>query len=420
MAIFPAKHKNKALPSGIVISSILPFFVVLFLSSCTQIRHIKTTQNFANTGLQTIHTLDVFSEKNTIHALLSGIDKESQHIVLRYINSLDAGKTWSSSVTVNQNIAPVKKSKRGNDFHVAAYGDTVMAIWQTKGGEPWTGKISAALSLDQGKTWNKIPSPVSDQYSKIHQGYFDITADQLGNFHLTWLDDREEAGDTQGLRYASFQNQTKDAAWIYHNNLEATACTCCWSNITADSKGNIHVLYRDDSPRDMMLSSSNDTGKSWTKLGAVWPFNWEFVGCPHQGGGLSTTQLEGETVLHSVIWNGNESNKGLYYHQSEPSAESVTPIIPLGDETSASGDIAVIDNNHIGVVYTTGNAENKKVMAKLSEDGGQSWLKEHRLTADGAEPSHPRIIGTPDGFRFFWTEWQENGDAIAIMSELKN
>jgi len=420
MAIFPAKHKNKALPSGIVISSILPFFVVLFLSSCTQIRHIKTTQNFANTGLQTIHTLDVFSEKNTIHALLSGIDKESQHIVLRYINSLDAGKTWSSSVTVNQNIAPVKKSKRGNDFHVAAYGDTVMAIWQTKGGEPWTGKISAALSLDQGKTWNKIPSPVSDQYSKIDQGYFDITADQLGNFHLTWLDDREEAGDTQGLRYASFQNQTKDAAWIYHNNLEATACTCCWSNITADSKGNIHVLYRDDSPRDMMLSSSNDTGKSWTKLGAVWPFNWEFVGCPHQGGGLSTTQLEGETVLHSVIWNGNESNKGLYYHQSEPSAESVTPIIPLGDETSASGDIAVIDNNHIGVVYTTGNAENKKVMAKLSEDGGQSWLKEHRLTADGAEPSHPRIIGTPDGFRFFWTEWQENGDAIAIMSELKN
>lgn len=420
MAIFSAQHKNKTLPSGIVISSILPFFIVLFLSSCSQIRHVKTNQKFSNAGLQTIHTLDVYSEKNSIHALLSGIDKKSEHIVLRYINSLNAGKTWSTPVTVNQNISPVRKSKRGNDFQVAASGDKVMAIWQTKGGEPWTGIMSAALSLDKGKTWNKIPSPVSYKHSKIDQGYFDIAADQKGDFHLTWLDDREEAGDTQGLRYASFKTTTKNASWIYHNNLEATACTCCWSNITVDSKGNIHVLYRDDSPRDMMLSSSFDTGQSWKKHGAVWPFNWEFVGCPHQGGGLSSTQLEGKTVLHSVIWNGNENNKGLYYHQSKPSSESIAPIIPLGDETSASGDIAVINNDHIGVVYITGTGENVKVMAKLSKNGGQSWLKEYRLTTDGAEPSHPRIIGTPDGFRFFWTEWQENGNAITIMSELKN
>ncbi|MCK5829265.1 MAG: exo-alpha-sialidase [Methylococcales bacterium] len=419
MAISLTQHKNKTLPSGIVISSILPFFIVLFLSSCSQIKHAKTIQNFADTGLQTIHTLDVFAENNSIHALFSGTDKKSQHIVLQYINSLDAGKSWSKPVTVNQNIAPVKKSKRGNDFQVAAKGNKVMAIWQTKGGEPWTGKISAALSLDKGKTWNKIPSPLSDKYSKIDQGYFDITADQQGNFHLTWLDDREEAGDTQGLHYASFQTTTENTPWIYHNSLEATACTCCWSNITADSKGNIHVLYRDDSPRDMMLSSSFDTGKSWKKLGAVWPFKWEFVGCPHQGGGISTTQLEDKTVLHSVIWNGNESNRGLYYHQSKLPTKNIAPIM-LGDKTSASGDIAVINDNHIGIVYTTGIAENKKVMAKLSEDGGQSWLKEHRLTADGAEPSHPRIIGTPDGFRFFWTEWQENGDAVAVMSELKN
>ncbi|MCF6202548.1 MAG: glycoside hydrolase [Methylococcaceae bacterium] len=418
MALISTSIKNSNLSSIVVIACL--FLLFINLSSCSQIKPINTQHNFAETGLQTIDTLDVYAEGNIIHALLSGMDKKSQAPALRYINSLDAGKTWSLPVTVNKNLPKVIKSKRGNDFQVAAHGDKIMAIWQTQGGEPWSGILSAALSLDQGRTWNKIPSPVENKYSKINQGYFDITADLHGTFHITWLDDREEAGDTQGLRYASFQYINKDSTWTYHNDLEATSCTCCWSSITADKKGNIHVLFRDDNPRDMMIISSFDAGKSWKKANPVWAFGWNFVGCPHQGGGVATTQNNDETILHSVVWNGNESNRGLYYNQSKLNNEALSPIVSLGDETSASGDIAVIDNKQIGVVYTTSTTENTNVMTKLSLDGGKSWQKEQRLTSEGAEPTHPRIIGTNDGFRFFWTEWLENGNAMLVMSELKN
>jgi Neuraminidase (sialidase) len=376
----------------------------------------NAAQNFPDADLKTIHTLDVYAENKTIHLLLSGLDKKSKQLVLRYLNSSDSGETWSVPISLNQGVAPVKQSRRGNDFQIAAYGDKVMAIWKTKGGEPWTGIIVAALSRDQGKTWHKIPSPVSDKYSKIDQGYFDVTADSQGKFHITWLDDREEAGDTQGLRYASYMDDKKVGTWERHKDLEASVCTCCWSTITTDNNGNIHVLYRDDKPRDMMLISSNNGGNSWQKPGAVWPFGWEFVGCPHQGGGIAVADKGGKIVLHSVVWNGNASNRGLYYSQSGLAKGKWSPIVSVGDKTSASGDIAVLDNKRIGIVYTTGDAEKKQVMAKVSEDGSKSWLKERRLTSEGVDALHPRIVSTPDGFRVFWTEWLENGDAKGMMA----
>ncbi len=396
----------------------LAFFLIVFLLSFTSLNYASAKIEFPGSGLKTVHTLDVYAENNTIHTLLSGIDSKSQKLVVKYLNSIDAGKTWSAPVTVNQGIAPVKQSRRGNDFQVAAHGNKIMVVWKTKGGEPWTGMIVAALSRDKGKTWQQISSPVDDKYSKIDQGYLDITADRHGKFHIVWLDDREEAGDTQGVRYASFRDEMKTGAWESHKDLEASACTCCWSNITTDVTGNIYVLYRDDKPRDMMLISSLDGGKSWQKPGAVWPFGWQFVGCPHQGGGVATTEVGGKVVLHSVVWNGIASNRGLYYSQAEATGAKWTPIVSVGDNTSASGDIAVIGNQRIGIVYTAGDAEKKQVMVKVSEDGGKSWLKEQRLTADGADGSHPRIIGTAGGFRVFWTEWLENGDAKGMMSVL--
>jgi hypothetical protein len=402
--------------SSVYLTRSIFFIFFCLLSSCATILPVNTTQKNLNTGLKTVHTFDVYAENSTIHSLFSGLDKQSQKLTLNYINSQDSGKTWSTPITVNQNISPVKKSKRGNDFQVAASGNKVMAVWQTQGGEPWTGVISSAISYDTGKTWHKTPSPVDNKYSKIDQGYFDLSADPQGNFHIVWLDDREEIGDTQVLRYASFLDKENDSLWQYHNELESSACTCCWSRISSDTLGNIHVLFRDDNPRDMMLISSFDKGQSWQKPHAVWPFNWQFVGCPHQGGGITTMQTDGKTILHSVVWNGNNSNRGLYYKQSTLT-DNTSPVVQIGTDTSFSGDIAALNNNHVGIIYTISDIEKKRVVTKVSSDGGNTWSSAHQLSIDEAKPSHPRIVATPEGFKFFWTEWQENGDAVAILSE---
>lgn len=402
---------SSASSSNIITRSIYSICLCL-LSSCASIAPVNTTQTQLNTGLKTVHTFDVYVENNTIHSLFSGLDKNSKELTLNYISSQDSGKTWSSPLTVNKNISPVKKSKRGNDFQIAAHGKTVMAAWQTQGGEPWTGIISTAISYDAGNSWHNTFSPVDKKHSKIDQGYFDLAADSQGNFHLVWLDDREEIGDTQVLRYAKFH--PKDNKWQYRKELESSACTCCWGRISSDVSENIHVLFRDDNPRDMMLTSSFDLGKTWQQSQSVWAFDWQFVGCPHQGGGLVTTKVNGESILHSIVWNGDESKRGLYYQQS--SQENSPPPIQIGTDKSQSGDIAAMTPNHLGVVYTNSDIERKRVVTQFSVDGGKSWSSALQLTNDQATPSHPRIIATRKGFKFFWTEWLENGDAVAIMS----
>jgi Neuraminidase (sialidase) len=412
---FTAKKQTIPYLSSSGFLSVIFILSLLSLPSCALLSHKNPVQKIIDTGLKTIHTLDIYPENNTIHALFSGIDSNTQQLTLKYMNSLDAGKTWSASIAVNQGLPPVKRSKRGNDSRVAAYGNKVMAVWQTTGGEPWTGKIAVALSKDFGQTWQQIASPVSDQYAKIDQGYFDLSADNQGRFHIAWLDDREEAGNTQGLRYARFSG----GLWELHQGLEITACTCCWASITTDKNDNIHVLYRDDNPRDMRTISSFDNGQSWQAAKTAGSFGWEFIGCPHQGGGLTSTQVDEKTILHSVIWNGKTDNRGIYYSQPELNKDKIAVLLPIGDNSSSSGDIAALDSDHLRIVYTAGDFESKSVMTKASADGGQSWSNELRLTGDGAEPSHPRIVATSNGFRFFWTEWQENGGAVAIISELE-
>lgn len=391
--------------------------ILAFAFIAIALNQANAVQPFPNAGFKTVQTLDVYAEGNTIHTLFSGIDVKTGELVVRYLHSLDAGKSWSSAVTVNKGIAPVKQSRRGNDFQVAAFGNKVLAIWKTSGGEPWTGKLVAALSRDVGKTWSKIEGPVGEQYAKVDQGYMDVTVDRQGKFHIVWLDDREEAGNTQGLRYANFMDNQAKAKWQDHKDLAASVCTCCWSKIEADAKDKLHVLFREDKPRDMNLISSFDDGKSWQQPGVVWPFGWQFVGCPHQGGGLVAGEEDENIVLHAVIWNGKSDNRGVFYSRSSE-AGKWSPVVKIGDDSSASGDIAVIDNNQLAIVYTAGDSEKKQVLMKVSGDGGRMWSKPLKLTNDGVDASHPRIVGTPNGFRVFWTEWLDNGDAIGMMAIL--
>ena len=369
-------------------------------------------------NLKNLYTLDVYFDRNSVHALLSGVDQKTDRVVLRHLVSDDAGKNWSLPVTVNVGLASVKRSRRGNDFQVAAYGDYVIAAWQTNGSEPWVGIISLAESYDRGKTWRRLTSPVSQKLSMIDQGYFDLTADSKGNIHMVWLDDREENGNYQGLRYARYLATDKIPQWELHSDLDQSVCTCCWTDISTDDDGSVHVLFRDDEPRDMALISSTDRGKSWEKLNRISAFNWKFVGCPHQGGGMDTVKEKGQVKIHSVIWNGSQTNPGLFYSRfNEKGSKQWLPVISVGDKTSRSGDIAVLDSETIGLVYTVGKGDKKRIEAIQSADGGNSWTKPEALTKGSLNPSHPHILATSQGFRAFWSQLRENGNSVWMMTE---
>jgi hypothetical protein len=393
--------------------------LLLFMMVSCSMHHSPLTTEFPDAKLKDIYTLDIYRDMEKIHILLSGVDQASNEIALKYLFSEDAGESWSEAVTVNNGLSAVKKSRRGNDFQIAASGDHLMTVWQAEGSVPWAGVLVVAESSDRGKTWRKIASPVSKEYAMIDQGYFDLSADVLGNFHIVWLDDREENGNFQVLRYAKLSAGSAASGWQAYQQLDASVCTCCWTAIDTDNMAGVHVLFRDDVPRDMALISSGDRGSSWRKSNPVSAFNWEFVGCPHQGGNMAIAQQGGNVVIHSVIWNGSQSGPGLYYsHSLSSNMNNWKPVIPVKGETSFSGDIALIDDRKVAMVYGVGIAEQKRIEAIQSFDGGQSWSEAKILSRKGVLPSHPRLIGIEQGYRAFWTEQHQDGHSIWKMAEL--
>jgi len=358
--------------------------------------------------LSSIHTLDIYNDHGRIHALLSGVATDGGEIVLRHLASADGGRSWSVPVTVNCGIAPAKPSRRGNDFQLAASGQQIVVAWQTLDKQKWITPMVIALSRDGGKSWQAGPNPAGGK-PLINQGYIDIAADREGEFHIVWLDDREEHGNFQGLRYAKGHSQAGGLVWEAQKTLDESTCTCCWTAITMSSDRNLHVLYRDHEPRDMALAGSSDAGASWKTLGSVGGFNWQFAGCPHRGGGIAAMEQNRRVHLHTVVWNGNVADSGLYYLRSMDGGRHWEVPWKIHDALSGPGDVALLDAKRVGIVYTVEEQDRRQVMLLRSNDGGKSWSKAQPLSAPGAKASHPRLIANPGGYRAFWSEQRDNG-----------
>ena len=363
---------------------------------------VANPYNLPGGELEDIRSLDVYVENNkTLHLLLAGIRKGHAEPAVYYTHSADGGYSWSTLIEVRAGNGPPTESKRGNDLQIAATGKQVVAIWQTTGQFPGNGVLVSALSSDRGEHWEPGPNPSDDETPSDH-GYMDLLVDDLGDFHLVWFDDREETGSYNGLRYTKSNDEGRH--WQPNLTLDDKTCTCCWGRIVQDPNGTaLNVLYRDADPRDMAMARSETRGNQWRRMGPVGAFQWEFIGCPHNGGGLAVTRHGDQLVFHSVVWTGSERQPGLYYLRSMDYGRSWNHLSRLGGESALHGDIAA-GTNRVVAVWDAIGADGSTIFTAHSPDGGQSWTEARRLSTPGASGTHPRVVATASGFMVFWTE----------------
>jgi hypothetical protein len=296
----------------------------------------------------------------------------------------------------------------GNEAQIAAAGRKILAVWRRGGELPEFGPLVVAASSDGGASWVRGDNPAPGDLTQ-NQSYADLVADRAGNFHAVWLDDREENGNTQGLRYARSTDGGRH--WQGMATLDAAVCTCCWNRIAALPDRSIAVLYRDDDPHDMRLLRGVDYGRSWRNLGAVGAFDWRFNGCPHCGGGIAAGHGRGG-LLHGVVWSGKEGAEGLYYLRSDDRGGHWSKPLRIGDGRSRESDIAVLPDGRVGVVFAGPSGNGEGVQLMQSVDAGFSWSPPELL---GTAADHPRILATPNGFRVFWTEKRASGGRVWAM-----
>lgn len=348
-------------------------------------------------GLAGVSSLDVYREKNVIHVLVAGQSTTSKMATARYLRSDDGGRYWSPAITLEQSIPPPTLARRGNDVQIAATRERILAVWQTAGEFPGMGPIVIAMSSDGGKTWKtgNTPGVGGDQ------AHMDLGADRQGNFHMVWLDDREEKG-YQGLRYA--RSTDGGQHWEVSVTLDDSTCSCCWNTLGVTPEGQVQVLYRDLKPHDMSLVQSTDGGRHWQHAGSVGDFRWDFDGCPHAGGGLAYVTEDNNTILHSIVWTGYGNNTGLHYLRSDNNGKRWTLSRRIGTDEALHSDITVIDRQHLAAVWDTLSADGGAIYMAASRDNGMTWSTPKRLSQLGTSATHPRIVTTPHGALTIWTE----------------
>jgi hypothetical protein len=366
----------------------------------------------ATGGLTETRSLDLVVEKGTIHGLLAGRFGERDGIA--YLRSTDGGNTWSEPRFLDRSGEAPVLSKRGNDARLAVSGRRIVAIWQARGELPGTGPLVVAASEDGGRTWRRGRNPaVGDPLN--NQSYPALTAGSDGFFHLVWLDDREENGNTQGLRYA---RSSDGLHWRGQTTLDPAVCTCCWTRIGTLPDRSIAVLYRDADPHDMRLLRGSSNGRGWLDVGPVGIAGWHFTGCPHCGGGLVATGTGKHPILHGVAWTGKEASPGLFYSRSHDLGKNWEAPFLLGDGQSRESDIAALSLSDLAIVFSRASAEGAAVYLVRSRDGGRHWSAPVALTPPDASADHPRILATPWGFRAFWTMARPGGGKSLAMASL--
>lgn len=347
---------------------------------------------------QGIEALDVYADAERLHLLTADYPPGSSTPILRYQHSLDAGRTWSAGVRVDEGQPAPQGAHRGMDPQIAGHGENLIAVWMTRGtGLFDSGPMATALSKDGGKTWAPGPNPADDGSTGGH-GFIDLAVDAAGTFHLTWLDNRTGA---QGLHYASSTNAGE--SWSANRTVDAKTCECCWNTLATGPEGPF-LLYRDAEPRDMRLAALDASG-SVKSAGPVGAFRWDFTGCPHVGGGLAVVPTSTGATLHAAVWTGQAEAVGLHYLRSVDGGKQWTPGVRFGGEAAWHPDIAADSANRVALVWDTQESSGRgEIWATLSQNGGEAWSAPQRLSPSGVAASHPKVIRTTEGFRVFWTQ----------------
>jgi hypothetical protein len=173
----------------------------------------------------------------------------------------------------------------------------------------------------------------------------------------------------------------------------------------------VDVIYRGRDPRDMFVARTADGGSSWTKLGPVARFGWEFDGCPEVAGGLAATRVQGKERTYALAWTGKESDVGVWVASSDDSGRQWSKPVRMGDASAKQLDLAA-RGECVTAVWDEYRAEGKRraIVSSSACRDGTRWSKPQTLSSAEADASYPVVVATRGGLLAAWTERAPSGE----------
>ncbi len=256
-------------------------------------------------------------------------------------------------------------------------------VWEDS--TPGKSQIYYRKSTDGGTTWSASRRLTWNAgYSSIPS----VVADSSGNLHVVWHD------DTPGNAEIYYRKSTDGGAtWSMARRLTWNSGDSYTPSLAADSLGKLHLVWGDWTPGNMELyyKGSPDGGATWS---AGKRLTWN-----PGNSSYPKIKLESTSLLHIAWSDETPGDRETYYKKSTDGGATWSTAKRL---TWNAGDtwtleLGVDPSKNLHVVWIDTTPGNREIFYRKSTDGGATWSTIERLTWTPSENYEMAMAVDPSG-----------------------
>lgn len=388
----------------------------LFIASLALVAGAAAAQHAGHGKKPELGTTAAVDARGQLWIVHKEVDEGRQYVVLQ--SSADNGATWSAARRVQE--APEPVSAEGENRPKIAFGrrNEIYITYTRPLAKPYTGEIRFIRSLDGGKSF-AAPVTVHANRDVITHRFESMIVDREGRIYVAWIDKRDmHAAQARQRKYAGaalYYAVSEDGGASFRGDYKIAdhSCECCRIALSLNSAGRPVALWRhvfEPNVRDHALAELGADG-GVTGFARASFDDWRIDACPHHGPGMA---YAADGTRHQVWFNVREGEGTVSYRAVSARGETLRSQ-RLGGPQAAHADVAV-HGQQVVLAWKEFDGKETAVRARLSEDGGRTWHDRDMARTRGAS-DQPRLVAGNDGVLLVWRTQQEGVVTMAAREK---
>lgn len=358
-------------------------------------------------------TAAAFDHDGRLWVVTKETENADQYVVLR--SSADMGKTWTPGRRIQNTPEPVAANGEARPHIAAGKKGELYISYTSTIARPHIGNIRFVRSLDGGKTFS-APMTVHANRDHVVHSFESMVVDHDGRLYIAWIDGRDATRAKQkNERYAGsavYYAVSADQGESFSGDYKVAdhACECCRIGLSLNQDGKPVAMWRHifaPNIRDHAMAELRPSGTA-SEITRVTFDDWKVDACPHHGPSIAFG-LDGKR--HQVWFTGKEgaASSTLYAAEEAGKPGAATP---LGTGQTSHPDL-IVHEDQVAIVWKAFDGTSTAVVLKHSEDGGKTWTeKEAGRTA--ASSDSPYLIRSSDRVVLIWRTQNEGIRVIPL------
>lgn len=366
--------------------------------------------------------LPYLTTDNKGNPVICWTEKDSTEKTFFYFSvSFNNGSTFETPklIPVSENIKVHNESMPKVAFKKDG---SIWAFYQTaEPGGHFSSSIKYTTSSDGGNSWSGSRHISSDSTTGKSRSFFDVATLPDGEIGIVYLDHNVKKEDKGRPVFFSKTNGRNIQEPII---VDPQACECCRTDIMADEKSTIHIVYRDlfeDGSRDMSYLKSSDGGKTFSSPTLLSKDGWKIDGCPHAGPSVYSHNSK----IYAAWYTGKEEDKGVYYSFSKDGIEFNKRELVSENRQSSHVQLCLSEKGIPVTVWDESVELDGKPLRQVKLKTLNENEKTYKLSNDKSNASYPVILPLKENLVLVaWHGINEMGSIISYsrikLSELSN